>query len=299
MKYDCAGINTIKSARALASTGNFKLELQPIVKFDEKRLASVEAFGYFEPKTLQSHGIAPEEMACLVRYRELGQEYDLQVLEKALAAVNRIEHNHGLVFPVAINICEAFFRSPDFVTRVWQVLEQTRVQAHRIQFEVSEAGLNREPGGSAMVSPLIRNGFDVVVDEFIAGDSDFGALIKPDIRTIKIDPSVSHELTGSEVARRFVRALSVLAESLDKKMLVDGVENYQQCVFLQAIGCSYLQGSYVAGRLKEHELADFARRFLLGTLSASASDSRSGLGQAADSKRQGPELPAGGSDEED
>ncbi|MBS3805566.1 MAG: EAL domain-containing protein [Oleiphilaceae bacterium] len=289
MKYDCAGINVTESAARLANSGDFELQLQPVIKPDERRLISAEAIvGSFDPERLQEHGITVDEMACLVKHRALGRDFDLQVLDKALAAVQRLKRNHGIELPVSINLGVDSVLNPDFPGRAWRTLERAGIESHFVQFEVSEITLSSEADAKAGVFRLLDSGFAVIIDEFIAGDSDFGALVSLPVRTIKIDPSVSYELTRFETARRFMRALSMLAQSMGKQLVADGVDNYQQFMFLQAIGCGYLQGRYLTAPLETHKVADFARRFMLSNASDRFAENRTGVRglNAGDDRRE-------------
>ncbi len=89
-------------------------------------------------------------------------------------------------------------------------------------------------------------GHGMGVDHFGQGLVRFGYLqtLQPDY--IKIDRALTQELSEKESdVYFFIRSLCTVAHSLDIRVMVDGVENQQQCELLAELNIDALQGFYI------------------------------------------------------
>ena len=92
-----------------------------------------------------------------------------------------------------------------------------------------------------------EHGISISIDDFGTGYSSLSYLKTLPLDTLIIDQSFVRELTTDSKDARIVQTIISLAESLQLKVIAEGVENSEQLNFLTDIGCHEVQG-YLLGR---------------------------------------------------
>jgi EAL domain-containing protein (putative c-di-GMP-specific phosphodiesterase class I) len=90
---------------------------------------------------------------------------------------------------------------------------------------------------------LRQHGVGIALDDFGTGYSSLSYLHQYPIETLKIDRTFITELAhpGSH-SQPVVRAIQVLADSLQMQVIAEGIEEEAQQQALRQIGCRYGQG---------------------------------------------------------
>ncbi|WP_231363523.1 EAL domain-containing protein [Thioalkalivibrio sulfidiphilus] len=163
-----------------------------------------------------------------------------------LAAWSRDPEMAGLV--LAINVSVRQFRHPDFVSRVQDVLEDSGADPRRLEMELTESQLvdNVEDMIGIMMR-LRARGVRFSLDDFGTGYSSLSYLKRLPLDQLKIDQSFVRDLLVDSNDEAIVRTVVALGESLDLRVIAEGVEREAQRDKLLALGCRYFQG-YLYGR---------------------------------------------------
>ena len=133
------------------------------------------------------------------------------------------------------------------------------IKPTRIALEICESAVLSEAAWQRVIPELARCGFRVVVKRYIADNAGFDVLASPHIAAIKVSPQVVAELSGSILARRFLKGLQALANAINKQLIVDGVETLVQAIWLEAMGCKTFQGTFYGPAMDARK----ARHFVL------------------------------------
>ncbi|MEO8882085.1 MAG: EAL domain-containing protein [Devosia sp.] len=153
---------------------------------------------------------------------------------------------------VAVNISPVQFELGDVVTEVCTALAMARLNADRLDVEITE-GLFVGQGHPANVAleQLRRLGIGVALDDFGTGYSSLSYLGRLQLDKLKVDRSFVTGLPGERDARALVTTVLTLARSLGKTTVAEGVETEAQAELLAALGCDigqgYLYGKAVSG----------------------------------------------------
>jgi EAL domain-containing protein (putative c-di-GMP-specific phosphodiesterase class I) len=99
----------------------------------------------------------------------------------------------------------------------------------------------------AMIKEL---GVSFAIDDFGTGYSNLSYLQRFNAEVIKIDKSFIDGLPGSEKSAHLVRAMILMAQAFDTKVVAEGVENEQQMLSLRDTGCDLIQGYYYSRPLE-------------------------------------------------
>ena len=156
---------------------------------------------------------------------------------------------------LAINLTAADIAQPDFVTRHFEMVEQTGFPCARLTVEITETGLMHDLAAASIVLAELRHGgCRVAIDDFGTGYSSLAYLKALPLDYLKIDKSLAQDIAGTMRDRIVVRGVIDMARSLGLAVIAEGVETQEQLALLAAQGCNYYQGFLFAEPLTNEQL---------------------------------------------
>lgn len=145
----------------------------------------------------------------------------------------------------AVNISPRQFHSPDFFTRVEQLLEQTGADPRQLIMEVTENLLITDfIKSAACMHRLQKLGISFSIDDFGTGYSSLSYLKKLPINELKIDRSFIDGLPDDSNDVLLVQIMINIAGHLGLSVVAEGVETEQQRDYLHSVNCVLHQGYY-------------------------------------------------------
>ena len=158
--------------------------------------------------------------------------------------------------PVSVNISALEFRNKGFLRNVVDILNETCLDPHYLQIELTESVLMANVESTNSVLHALKSlGVQLAIDDFGTGWSSLSYLRHLPIDTLKVDKSFVQEITSNSDAAPIVSAVISLGKSLNRRVIVEGVETRDQLEFLQAEGCCEAQGYYLSRPLIAQQLA--------------------------------------------
>ncbi|WP_449393460.1 bifunctional diguanylate cyclase/phosphodiesterase [Devosia riboflavina] len=152
---------------------------------------------------------------------------------------------------VAVNVSAVQFRRRNFADRVFAILQETGLAAHRLELEITESVLLQDEALSRdMLHALKAHGVRIVIDDFGTGYSSLSNLRTFQFDKIKIDRSFIAAMSEDKHARAIVRSIADLGRNINVPVLAEGVESKEQQEMIAADGCTQAQG-YFFGRPSE------------------------------------------------
>ena len=149
---------------------------------------------------------------------------------------------------LAVNVSVRQFRHADFVKDVLAVLDETGAPAHRLELELTETQLVEDVEGVvAKMSAIKARGVRFSLDDFGTGYSSLSYLKRLPLDKLKIDQSFVRDLLSDPDDAAIVRTIVALGDSLELKVIAEGVETIEQRDALARAGCHLFQG-YLLGR---------------------------------------------------
>ncbi|HVZ29084.1 MAG TPA: EAL domain-containing protein [Asticcacaulis sp.] len=144
---------------------------------------------------------------------------------------------------VAVNVSATQLRTPEFLSTVRMLLEETRTPATQIELEITEGVLlNDDHVTQVILRDLRHMGFTIALDDFGTGYSSLGYLSRYPVDKIKIDRSFVSNLGVDPEAEAVIRAIVKLSKALNLNILAEGVETRAQKNILRQVGCNIIQG---------------------------------------------------------
>ena len=149
---------------------------------------------------------------------------------------------------IAVNVSAVQLHSPHFVRTLHEILFQTELNAARLEIEITETALIRDPARALSTLHQVKTlGVQIAMDDFGTGYSSLSNLRQFPFDKIKIDGSFIKSVNANEQTAAIVRSVLGLGRGLGLAVIAEGVETRQELDFLQGESCAEAQG-YLIGR---------------------------------------------------
>lgn len=260
---DRAAQGRLETEQALArglEQDEFFLEYQPKVEAVSRRLCGFEALVRW-----QRPGLGPVSPAEFVPAAErTGQIQALgeRILDLATRQLVDWLGRYGQALPVAVNVSPLQFEDPDFASRLLERLDECELPTRLLQIEITEtAAIGHLERVRPQLERLRAAGVLCALDDFGTGQSSLTLLRQLPIHAMKLDRSMIQPLPDAD-ASAVVQATCALGHSLRLAVVAEGVETEDQALAAEALGCTQLQGYYLARPLSVERAGDWLRRQL-------------------------------------
>jgi diguanylate cyclase (GGDEF)-like protein/PAS domain S-box-containing protein len=180
------------------------------------------------------------------------------ILRESCLAACKWSLRNGFDGSMAVNVSGVQFRQDNFTDMVLRLLTETGLAPERLELEVTESLVTSVTHGVDAVAKkmhaLDELGIRVAIDDFGTGPSSLSYLRQFHVDRLKIDRSLTHELSRSTEATRVVQSMIAMGRSLGIKVSAEGVETAEQEKMMRDLGCEEAQGYFYA---KPMTAADF------------------------------------------
>jgi diguanylate cyclase (GGDEF)-like protein len=225
--------------RRALSRNEFVPFYQPIVALDDGRTVGYEALLRWRHPVRGL--LCPGDFLAVAEENGSAETIDWQIFEQIATQASTLAGTDGFV---SLNVSGRHFRQPDLDDRLLDLLRAHRVNPRSLRIEVTERTLLENPAQvKRMLDNLRHHGVSIALDDFGTGYSSLSYLHQYPIETLKIDRSFIIELAkANSHSVPVVRAIQVLADSLQMQVIAEGIEDDAQRQMLQHIGCRFGQG---------------------------------------------------------
>jgi EAL domain-containing protein (putative c-di-GMP-specific phosphodiesterase class I) len=202
--------------------------------------------------------ISPEVFVPLAERHGLINPLGRWVIDEACRQA-RVWRDEGLRMRVAVNLSVHQLRQPDLAEQIAAALAKHQINPDLITCEITESSAMQEMEVTMRVlGQLDALGVHISIDDFGTGHSSLAYLRKLPADELKIDRSFVLDLETSEDARKVASAVINLAQSLNLKVVAEGVETEAQNRILREFGCDQLQGFLFAKPMSARALGLWA-----------------------------------------
>jgi predicted signal transduction protein with EAL and GGDEF domain len=235
--------------KAGIGAGQFRLLYQPLINAADQSLMGFEALVRWHHP---ARGIVPpNEFITIAEESGLIVELGEWVLEEACrAAATWPEH-----VTVAVNISAKQLIYPALPNSVATALRKNRLQANRLELEVTESIFMDDSANAVDVLKRLRAlGVGIALDDFGTGYSSLGYLNKAVFHKLKIDGSFVREAGNNRETVAIIQSIIQLAKTFRMTVTAEGVETADDFTRMRDLGCQQIQG-YLFGRPMSYERA--------------------------------------------
>jgi diguanylate cyclase (GGDEF)-like protein len=231
------------------AAGQLRLMYQPLISAADQSLLGFEALIRWHHPT---RGIVPpNDFIPLAEETGLIMSLGDWVIEEACRAAATWPEN----ITVAVNLSARQLVLPALPATVNAALSRYKVQANRLELEVTETVFLEDTAGSLDVLKRLRAlGVGIALDDFGTGYSSLGYLNKAVFHKLKIDGSFVREAARSKETIAIIQSIVQLAKNFRMTVTAEGVETADDFTRMKDLGCHQIQG-YLFGRPMSYERA--------------------------------------------
>lgn len=228
---------------------------QPQIDASTSKLVGMEALVRWNHPTMGF--MSPDSFIPLAEATGMIVELDRIVMKKALSQFSSWKKAGLRTGKLSINLAIKQLEEDDFLDFVKELLDSKECLYSNIEFEVTEGQIMKNPEKSIEILKEIHNlGISIAIDDFGTGYSSLSYLKKLPIDKLKIDKSFISDLPTDSEDAAITKTIIQLCESLNLKVIAEGVETKEQEDFLLENGCELIQGYYYSRPIAANEMTE-------------------------------------------
>lgn len=223
--------------RIALENDEFELAFQPLLDIDTARVTGFESLLRWQHPSMGP--LEPRKFINIVEESGLIVPLGRWILNTACnAATHWPDHVR-----VTVNLSAAQFAETELVNSVVQALEASGLRPDRLELEITESLLLRNPERNLKIlHELRKTGVRISMDDFGTGYASLNHMREFPFDRVKIDGSIVSEIDMASDVNDIVAAMLSLGSSLGGKLNAEGVENEEQLDFVRKYGCTEVQG---------------------------------------------------------
>ena len=145
--------------------------------------------------------------------------------------------------PISVNVSGTQFLRRDFPELVTRVLQETGLEPKWIELEITETVVMRDEAWAEKALASLRAvGVSLAIDDFGIGYSSLGRLRHLAVDRLKLDRSFVSNLESEVRDRSIASAIIKMSRTLGIGVVAEGVETFNQMLYLQEQECESAQG---------------------------------------------------------
>ncbi len=237
--------------RRAIKENEFVVHYQPQVNADTGALEGAEALVRWIHPTAGL--VSPIEFIPVAEETGLIKDIGDWVLEESCRTFKQWNAEADLNLSVAVNVSVRQI-DDSFTSKVASILEKTGITADKLELEITESLLMDNVEDNIRILESINQlGVRFAMDDFGTGYSSLSYLRQFPISKLKVDRSFVNDITDDPDDEAIIRAIIAMGQTLKLKIIAEGVENHQQLMLLQAMGCNSYQGYFFSKPLTTDE----------------------------------------------
>ncbi|WP_368029080.1 putative bifunctional diguanylate cyclase/phosphodiesterase [Arcobacter sp. s6] len=243
-----------KNMRLALKNNNYQLFYQAKVDIKSSNIIGVEALiRWISPK---NGLINPSSFIPLAEENNFIQELGEWIINDVVRQYVQWREI-GIDIVISINISAKQLLIPDFAHKLISKLKKNKINASKIDLEITEYIFMQDSNTTKNnLKKLYDYGISISMDDFGTGYSSLSYLKKFPITYLKIDKSFLDDF-DTEEGSVFIETIVKLGQTLNIKIIAEGIEKVEQLEYLKKIKCDEYQGFYCSKPLNAKDFEKF------------------------------------------
>ncbi len=248
---------TFKMDRAIQDK-EFKVFYQPKIDFQTLSIVGAEALVRWTP--VNGDIIYPDDFIEVFERNGFISKLDTYVFEEVCKFISSNRKN--MIMPtISVNLSAVTVLEKSIVEQLLLILKKYSVEPKEIELEITETAIiSGEENFLEKIRQLKKSGFYVSIDDFGSGVSSLNRLCCIEADVLKLDKAFFEQSEYNEKTSIVVDQVITLAKKLNMKIVAEGVETYQQAVWLRGLNCDIAQGFYFSTAIDESAFIEHLRK---------------------------------------
>ncbi|HNV88412.1 MAG TPA: GGDEF domain-containing phosphodiesterase [Methylotenera sp.] len=235
------------------------LFFQPIVNLSNSKCVGAELLLRWSDET--DYYISPGLTIEILSKLGKSKLFTRWLINSACRYSSELLHEHHLKVYLTINLRAEDLYDIELPHLLLQALALWKIQPKDIILEVTENGILEEnETTSAVINQLAESGFRLALDDFGTGFSSLSRLRNMPIDLIKIDQSFVRDISHSQHDFEIVKSIAMLANSLGKEVLAEGVEDKECLALIKKMKIHKCQGYFFAKPMPFDKFVTWAKQ---------------------------------------
>ncbi|MET0878716.1 MAG: EAL domain-containing protein [Tardiphaga sp.] len=241
------------SLRNAIANGELRLHYQPQIRTIDGCIYGVEALARWHDPVLGD--VPPSRFIPVAEECGLIEMIGVWSLREACRQIAVWREAELDVPCVSVNLSPINFQNGDLATLVADIIADHDLPPEMLMLEVTESVVMSEHSNALRMMEKIREtGVGLSMDDFGTGYSSLNRLASLPVRELKIDRSFMHDIESEASALAITTAVVRVGQSLDMKVVAEGVETEGQRRILTELGCDVIQGYLYSPALSAPDL---------------------------------------------
>lgn len=172
---------------------------------------------------------------------------------------NKRWQDQGYELKVSVNLSVRQIYQKDLLEMIKATLEETQLEPEWLELEITESIFVKMDEAAIVLQQIREIGIQISIDDFGTGYSSFSYIKSLPVDTIKIDASFIRDVHHNQESQAIVKAIVTIADSLNMKVVAEGIELNDQVAALQENGCGHGQGYLFSRPLATADFERFLR----------------------------------------
>ncbi|GAB4283320.1 MAG: hypothetical protein Fur0025_13160 [Oscillatoriaceae cyanobacterium] len=242
------------SLRYALERGELFVQYQPQAGLSDGRISSAEAL--IRWRHPRRGLVSPLEFIPIAEANGAIVPIGEWVLQTACAQVQQWRAAGLPPVRVAVNISARQFQQPNLTDRLVEILNNTGVPPELLELELTESTLVQNVAEAKHRLQEWKDlGLKISLDDFGTGYSSLSYLRQFPFDILKIDRSFVHDVNSDPKNAALTKTIISMAESLNLKVVAEGVETEAELAFLCRQGCHTIQGYLFSRPISADDLA--------------------------------------------
>jgi len=187
--------------------------------------------------------ISPAEFIPIAEENGLIIAIDEVVMRKAMQQISQWYQQGLNPGKLALNLSMKQLADNNFMTYLQQTMQEFSFNPQWLELEITEGQMMKNPEQSIKkLKRLSKMGIEIAIDDFGTGYSSLSYLKKLPLHKLKIDQSFIRDIPQDNDDVAITKAIIAIAQSLNLKLIAEGVETKEQKEFVLKHQCYAIQG---------------------------------------------------------
>lgn len=204
--------------------------------------------------------VSPGDFIPLAEYLGLINPIGNYVLRKACETCKIWNESGHPYYKVNVNLSVVQLLQNDIVETVETIIRETEINPRNLTLEVTESlAINDMNRMKNILGKIKKLGCRIALDDFGTGYSSLSHIREIPLDVIKVDQSFVEDLAIDLYAQAFVKMVGELADALNVKVCVEGIETKEQLCVLEGMNVRLIQGFYFDKPMRQE---DFEKKYV-------------------------------------
>lgn len=227
---------------------------QPIYNVASHRITGLEAL--FRAKNGAGGYLDSEVLVQEAEESGWVYEIDLWMIRQSCRWFTRFAE-YGIT-RINVNLSPTTCMKEKVCQEISECLDRYGLQHGKIWLEMTELGKSADNDRMLETAHELQDSrFNLVMDDFGKGESNFIRLMDFEFQSIKLDKELVWGVDNRKMGLPIVQTLLVFARRNNIWVTAEGIETMEQAEKLKALGCDFLQGYLISRPLPAEECLTF------------------------------------------